>query len=407
MSTHRLVVPKLQHQCTSAHLPHTILSHANPLQGTATLAPTPGDVGNTASPTQSPIFVSLTDQGGCPAEFNDSSNYEEGDKVSVNGIVFQCQAWPNSLFCNQSGFEPDLDSALENWKQAWLVLGYCSGTLAPSTSIPTYSTVTIAPTLSPSFPATTDSPTSANVGGCPIVWAAGGSMTYKENDEVSVIESSGTGRKAVYKCKAWPASAYCGQFSPIDLNGGKLGWEYVGGCVGTITPTSSPTYDASSVIAGCPVAYTATSSTYQAGDKVSRTVSTTPLRKQVYQCRDWPGSVYCNQKTFAPGTEFDYMAWTVLGPCEGTLAPTAAPTSYGGLCTYEKVVDASPTPTPVAEWSLGTSYEAGDQVRIGLAKFECKPWPYYFWCRVASYAPTLSDTGSWTEAWTPAGACDP
>lgn len=346
--------------------------------------------------------MTLTDLGGCPTEFNESSNYEAGDKVSNNGIVFQCQAWPQSLFCSQTGFEPDHESeSSENWKEAWTVLGYCTGTDSP-----TDDDGTAAPTLSPStFSPNTDSPTGTNVGGCPIEWAAGGSLTYVEDDKVSVLSSDGSSSsKSVYKCKAWPKSAYCGQFSPIDATGGKLGWEYVGGCTGTISPTSSPTYDASSVIAGCPVAYNA-ASIYHAGDKVSRTNSSN--KQVVYQCREWPGSVYCNQKSFSPGSEYDYMAWTVLGPCEGTIAPTESPTSYEGSCTYDKVVDGIPTPSPVMEWIPDSSYEAGDQVRIGLTKFECKPWPYYFWCRIAAYAPTLEDTGAWMEAWAPAGSCDP
>ena len=103
------------------------------------------------------------------------------------------------------------------------------------------------------------------------------------------------------------------------------------------------------------------------------------------------------------------MAWTLLGPCDGTLAPTSAPTAYSGSCTYIKMDTTSPTPnpavTPVSAWSASALYNPGDQVCIGAQKFQCKQWPYYFWCRVSVYAPTLVETGLWNEAWSLAGTC--
>ena len=285
-----------------------------------------------------------------------------------------------SLFCSQAAFKPDLNSLSETWKQAWQVAGQCSGTI-PSSTV-----------------------------GCPGMWTSGDITKYKENDQVSVIKSNSPLIQAIYKCKAWPYSWYCGQMSPLNSNGGKLGWEYVGECSGTIGPTTSPTLSPGTVIiVGCPTNYnSATTLSYKAGDQVTIVVGTSSY-KIVYQCREFPFSGYCNQEGFAPGTQYDYMAWTVVGPCDGTLVPTSAPTEYSGACTYTKVVATTPTPTPVttavAPWSAGTLYEAGDQVRIGAKKFQCKPWPYYFWCRLFAYAPTLSDTGLWTEAWTLAGTC--
>ncbi len=133
----------------------------------------------------------------------------------------------------------------------------------------------------------------------------------------------------------------------------------------------------------------------------------------MYLCCEFPLSRFCNLSGFAPRQQYDYMAWTLLGPCNGTLALTSAPTSYtgGALCTYTKVVRTPPTPTsvvtPVGKWNAGTLYEAGDQVRIGATKFQCKPWPFYLWCRLSAYAPTLSGTGLWTDARTLAGTCPP
>jgi hypothetical protein len=332
------------------------------------------------SPTKSPVFVTLPFLGACPAQVNEfvSVHHEPGDRVSNGAIVFQCKEWPLSLFCSQRAFNPDLDSKTdEHWKRAWEVVGHCSGAIANP------------------------------LDGCPDAWTSGNTEKYKENDRVSVIKSNFPLAQAIYKCKAWPYSWHCGQHSPLEYNGGQLGWEYVGVCAGTIGPTASPTFASGTVIiAGCPAEYDSLASrNYKAGDQVA-------MAKVVYQCREFPYSGYCNQKGFAPGEQYDYMAWTLLGPCDGTLAPTSAPTTYSGSapCTYVKVTTATtPTSTPVVTavdtWSASILYEAGDQVRIGAKKFQCKPWPFYFWCRVSAYAPTLSETGLWTEAWSLAGAC--
>ena len=228
---------------------------------------------------------------------------------------------------------------------------------------------------------------------------------------MSVIKSSSPLIQVIFKCKAWPYSWYCGQLSPLNHNGGVLGWEMVGECTGTIGPTTSPTFDPLSVIAGCPDDYNLSAiKTYVAGDKVSVAVEGSTY-KNVFVCREFPYSGYCSQSGFAPGEQYDYMAWTLLGPCEGTLTPTSAPSPYSGgaSCTYNKVITTTPTPTPVVTpvgtWTAGTLYEAGDQVRIGAKKFQCKPWPFYLWCRLSAYAPTLSETKLWTEAWTDAGTC--
>ena len=326
--------------------------------------------------------MTLPSVGGCPPAFSVSAleNYEPGDRVSKGAIVFECKPWPLSLFCSQAAFEPDLNSKSESWMQAWQVIGHCTGTI-PSSVI-----------------------------GCPGVWNSGDMTKYKENDQVSVIKSNSPLIQVIYKCKAWPYTWYCGQISPLTSNGGKLGWEYVGECTGTIEPSTSPTLSPGTVIiAGCPTDYSLAKVDYKAGDQVAMVAGTSSSYKVVYQCREFPFSGYCNQKGFAPGEQYDYMAWTLVGPCDGTLAPTSAPTEYTGTCTYTKVVTTTPTPTPVitpvAPWAAGTVYDAGDQVRIGAKKFQCKPWPYYFWCRLSAYAPTPSETGLWTEAWTLAGTC--
>lgn len=195
--------------------------------------------------------------------------YEPGDRVSRGEIVFECTSWPNSLFCSQAAFNPDLDSKTEYWKQAWEVIGHCTGTNAPPTA------------------------------GCPDVWTSGDMSTYKENDQVSVLKNNVPLVKAVYKCKAWPYSWHCGQHNPLDYNGGKLGWEYIGECEGTIGPTNTPTFGpATAIIAGCPEDYNSSSITplnYNAGDRVARVAGPSSSYKLVYACREFPFSGFCNQ----------------------------------------------------------------------------------------------------------------
>ena len=137
----------------------------------------------------------------------------------------------------------------------------------------------------------------------------------------------------------------------------------------------------------------------------------------VYECKDFPISSFCSQEAYKPGSQYQNMAWTLKGHCDGTLSPTATPTAFNNAdcpvasaypeCTYEaglptpattipqckynKAVEVTgivcncgdsgcPTPSPtlssctkteirnscpaVDSWSSGVSYEAGDVVRI-------------------------------------------
>ena len=76
--------------------------------------------GGTIRPTDAPAHVALTDIGGCPEEFSEYMEYEAGDRVQVNGIVFQCKDWPYSIYCNAKGHEPLSPLA----DSAWTKLGF-------------------------------------------------------------------------------------------------------------------------------------------------------------------------------------------------------------------------------------------------------------------------------------------
>eukprot|EP00956_Cyclotella_meneghiniana_P034465 scaffold105207_cov85-Cyclotella_meneghiniana.AAC.1 len=174
-----------------------------------------GSCTGTIRPTQAPAFTSLTDHNGCPVEFDASATYEAGDKVELNGLVYQCRTWPNSGWCSQTGYEPDGP----NYKDAWTILGYCEGTMAP--------------TKSPSFSSL------AEVGdGCPKEYVS--TTVYEQGDQVSV--SVNDVQSVVYECKSWPNGAYCNSgdnFAPGTVNG-NLGWTKKGFCDGTLSPTKAP-----------------------------------------------------------------------------------------------------------------------------------------------------------------------
>jgi len=373
-----------------------------------------GHCSGSITPTSSPSFDSLTDMGGCPDEWVPQT-YEEGDRVSANGLVYVCKAHPYSGHCGQAGYEPTSEPG--PWSVAWAVAGHCSGSYGP----------TGAPSFDPEN----------SVGGCPDEWVAGDNTLYEEGDMVSVSVSTTPIRKIAYRCKAWPLSGFCGQFAP-NVFGGDQGWTLAGSCDGSYGPTSSPTFDALAVVGnGCPTEWSASTTDYVAGDLVTLTVSASPIRSIVYQCREFPYSGFCGQGIgFKPASKYGELAWTLKGSCTGTIAPTTSPVAYTGTCQYDRCrttegtvgctagstgcsctagqtqtasclrtvdVETCP-PTDVDLWNNGESYATDDVVRVGLKRFRCREWPNFLWCSLSAYQPELED-GIWTNAWTEDGVC--
>lgn len=362
-----------------------------------------------------PGYQNLVGVGGCPGEYDAGEAYVSGDRVSHEGLVYECKSGNLGLHCPQAGYQPGEGTA---YSEAWDVIGTCSGTIEPTGS-PTFDDLQL-------------------VGGCPDEWSS--AAEYEEGDKVSVEVSASPLRTVVYKCKAWPYSGYCGQLSPTEF-GGNQGWKLEGYCTGTNEPTSSPTFD--QLIddgSGCPQVWSASTKDYEAGDKVSYVASTLPERKIVYKCREWPNTGYCNQGSgFEPGTQYGAMAWVLVGACSGTIAPTFSPTPYAGTCQYVKEVKTgtttqsctngqtgckcnganppvctrtvdvfTPTPTPVDNgWQSGKNYVADDVIRIGLDRYKCREWPNYLWCRQAAYDPETVPQETWSQAWSTDGTCPP
>jgi hypothetical protein len=390
-----------------------------------------GYCSGTISPTSSPSFESLELIGGCPDEWEARATvdaYEEGDRVSDGKLVFACKAWPMSGHCSQAGYEPNTNPATAGtWKDAWAVVGWCNGSIGPTAS----------PSVDPA----------ALLGACPEEWE-GDAYKYEEGDIVSITVSEDPLRKVAFKCKAWPYSGHCGQFSPTNELGGRLGWALAGSCDGSVGHTSSPSFDKLREAGPCPEEWSKSKTDYEAGDLVSYAVSTSPERTLLYECRDFPNSGYCNQgEGFAPTSEYGSMAWVLKGSCSGSMSPTASPVVYSGTCQYKKCFEGltcskgssgpaegetheggivtTPVDTcsckagddectkgtlkictlqDVEPYSKAVTYDYGDEVRIGKTKLKCKGWPAGLWCNQDAYMPK-KDAGIWHIAWTVAGQC--
>lgn len=372
-----------------------------------------GSCTGTLAPTDAPINVVLQDAGGCPDAYEAAAEYDEGDKVSKDSLVYQCKRWPLSNHCSQAGYEPGVDTGgVEYWMDAWDITGYCSGTVSP--------------TSSPNFVSL------PNMGGCSEERESrAAAEPYMEGDRVSL-------NGLVFECKAWPFSGHCSQagYEPLVDPAWADAWRVVGFCSGTIGPTASPAFDSIRAISGgCPMEFSSSKTgDYEVGDQVSVVVSTSPERKIVYECRPYPFSGYCNQRgsQLEPGNEFSYLGWTLKGACDGTFSPTKSPIQFEGTCVYKtcaepvvctpgsnycscsngEVASSSCTKpavcddnTPIEVWSQPNTYDQGDVVRIGTQRYTCRVWPNSGWCKVKAYEPTSESGGIWEDAWELDGTC--
>eukprot|EP00573_Skeletonema_grethae_P004186 CAMPEP_0201709336 /NCGR_PEP_ID=MMETSP0578-20130828/58047_1 /ASSEMBLY_ACC=CAM_ASM_000663 /TAXON_ID=267565 /ORGANISM="Skeletonema grethea, Strain CCMP 1804" /LENGTH=369 /DNA_ID=CAMNT_0048198303 /DNA_START=93 /DNA_END=1199 /DNA_ORIENTATION=- len=163
---------------------------------------------------------------GCPGEWNSSTNYEVGDTVDDDGVVYRCSG--AAQFCSLYG--PDLRGVGAAY---WIPTNSCEGTASP-TAAPDFGSVQA---------------------GCPEEFDS--STTYEANDSVSITRDDGT--SIIYRCKGFPESQWCSvdTYSPLSTeklcNGGPCwprAWIKQGACTGTFTPTATPTFDSNN-IGGC------------------------------------------------------------------------------------------------------------------------------------------------------------
>jgi hypothetical protein len=232
----------------------------------------------------------------CPPSWQTGKTYASGDLVSVDGIVFQ-------------------------------VVGPCSGTIAPSTAVPTTSSGSTQP-------------------GCPSKWLAGAEYVAG-----SLVSMNGQ----ILRCKSTAAmptlDKLCNQvgYEPFSIVYGgawQHAWEVVGPCSGTIAPsTTVPALPQP----GCPSKWLA-GAAYIGGSLVS-------MNCQILKCKYTAAmptlDKLCNQVGFEPfstvyGGAWQH-AWEVIGPCSCTIAPTSAPLMSLSPTTL------TATPTAVPSTSTSTS----------------------------------------------------
>nr|WP_246616453.1 trypsin-like serine protease [Thaumasiovibrio subtropicus] len=77
------------------------------------------DCSSTQPPTEPPVTEPPTTEPTPPSvatPYQAGFNYSAGDIVSHHGATYECQPWPNSLWCSNSAYEPGIGSS---WQQAW------------------------------------------------------------------------------------------------------------------------------------------------------------------------------------------------------------------------------------------------------------------------------------------------
>jgi len=323
-----------------------------------------GHCSGTIVPTASPTID--TDAGPCYADWLASEEYEEGDKVSLTvstiplrKVSFECKGWPYTLFCKQ--YKPETFGADQGWKS----LGGCDGTGSP--------------TMAPVFVSLTE------IGdGCPSAWSAS-KTDYEEGDAVSLTVSSTPERTVVYKCKAWPQTGYCNQGSGFKpgTKYGKMAWELVGHCDGTISPTLAPTPYQGNDAAPFLCTYTK--------EEPSPTVTESCTHGSSTDC------TCVNVQSTEPCTCSD-AGCSNYGICSTAGGTKTVNTQ---VCTKPKQVDVT---YPINNWSSAITYEAGDYVRIGRQKYKCSQHPYTGYCQ--QYDPHRgTDPVQSAEGWLEDGLC--
>jgi hypothetical protein len=149
---------------------------------------------------------------------------------------------------------------------------------------------------------------------CPDIFVAG--TSYEEGDLVEL-------NTVVYKCKSWPYAPWCSKsgYEPDGDNSDKA-WEVIGHCeeelIDPVVPSVVKVENErmlETTLPGCPALHNP-SNTYAVGDQVSITSGQSSI---VYQCDN---GTNCNQNSPGSGS-----GWTLVGYCEGTIAPTSSPTT--------------------------------------------------------------------------------
>ncbi|KAL7486700.1 hypothetical protein ACHAW6_012298 [Cyclotella cf. meneghiniana] len=128
--------------------------------------PTTAPVSATDSPTGSKDFGEKVPVY-CPPAYDPlwASSYAAGDQVEVDGIIYECNQYPYSIYCSLMDYRPVHGN--EYWEDAWAKISPCdftddhtaSPTASPTTKEPTRQPTNQPSTMSPSISPSTNKPT--------------------------------------------------------------------------------------------------------------------------------------------------------------------------------------------------------------------------------------------------------
>jgi hypothetical protein len=236
---------------------------------------------------------------------------------------------------------------------------------------------------------------SADAAGCYPVWSSGGAYSSGSlvSATVALNATAGTTQTKNFKCTSGsqPSLSHCPNYDPSNSVQAAAAWSDQGVCSGsqpitTPSPTNKPTHKAWSG-AGCPKAWVSGAS-YESGELAE-------VDGVAYKCSTANFvNAWCGNSLYKPGDSLYWsQAWTLLGSCTGTIAPTSSP-------NYVSLKDAGGCPDAYA---TGTTYEEGDKVSVGGIAYKCRSWPNSAWCSMAGYEP---DGVNSKDAWTRLGYCD-
>ena len=164
---------------------------------------------------------------------------------------------------------------------------------------------------------------------------------------------------------------FCGMdgYAPGSSQYWEQVWTLEGSCAGTLSPSATVVPDAGGSVGGWPGGWEERDAAdpYAPGERVSNA-------GLVYECNAAPLNLHCGQGGYEPGASLYWaQAWTLVGSCSGTIAPTSSPSfdpanSVGGCPGAWEVRD----PT--------NPYEEGDKVAANGVVYACKGWPLGLHC---------------------------
>mmetsp|Transcript_20788 Transcript_20788/g.44973 ORF Transcript_20788/g.44973 Transcript_20788/m.44973 type:complete len:597 (-) Transcript_20788:139-1929(-) len=328
------------------------------------------------------LFGTTAALDGCYSTWSSGGNYNIGSKTSATVAVTTGAGTDNEVTTNvKKNYEcisgvagytglshcPNYDPASAQSSTAWKFLADCDGTApAPATS---------APTTAPTHPQWAGA-------GCPDDWVDGGDYQPGEKAAINGV---------AYKCSDVTAvNLWCGNslYKPGDSLYWENAWTLLGSCDGTIAPTASPNWSIGAWDgAGCPEEYDGNQE-YEAGDRIA-------VNGVVLQCKAWPNSAFCGRTGYEPLGPNSNSAWTILGTCTGTIAPTSSP-------DFDALEDQNGCPEAFSD---SAEYEAADRVSVDIdgtnsLVYQCKAFPDSGYCN--QYEP-----GHWSKlGWTLTGFCE-